>query len=62
MPAVEYHQLDEYVKSKLRHLNWTVQDMTHALMIIAKIRGQLRPLRFYDYNINEFCRKIKFTK
>jgi hypothetical protein len=54
MPAVEYHQLDEYVKNKLRHLNWTIQDMTHALMIIGKIRGQLRPLRHHGFDINEF--------
>jgi hypothetical protein len=54
MPAVEYHQLDEYVKAKMRHLNWTVQDLTHALMIIAKIRGQLRPLRHHGFDLNEF--------
>jgi hypothetical protein len=54
MPALEYHQLDEYVKSKLRHLNWSMQDMTNALMIIAKIRGQLRPLRHHGFDLNEF--------
>ena len=54
LPAVEYHTLDEYVKSKLRHLNWTSQDMTHALMIIAKIRGQLRPLRHHGFDLHEF--------
>ena len=54
MPAVEYHQLDEYVKAKMKHLNWTVQDVTHALMIIAKIRGQLRPLRHHGFDLNEF--------
>lgn len=54
MPALEYHQLDKYVKSKLRHLNWSIQDMTHALMIIAKIRGQLRPLRHHGFDLNEF--------
>ena len=54
MPAIEYHELDEYVKTKLRHLNWTVQDMTHALMIIAKIRGQLRPMRHHGFDLNEF--------
>jgi len=54
MPAVEYHQLDEYVKTKLRHLNWSVQDMTHAFMIISKIRGQLRPLRHNGFDLNEF--------
>jgi hypothetical protein len=54
MPAVEYHQLDTYVKTKLKHLNWTVQDLTHALMIIAKIRGQLRPLRHHGFDLDEF--------
>jgi hypothetical protein len=54
MPAVEYHQLDGYVKLKLRHLNWSVQDLTKALMIIAKIRGQLRPLRHHGFDLNEF--------
>jgi len=54
MPAVEYHELDEYIKAKLRHLNWTVQDLTHALMIIAKIRGQLRPMRHHGFDLNEF--------
>jgi hypothetical protein len=54
MPAVEYHQLDSYVKQKLRHLNWSVQDLTKALMIIAKIRGQLRPLRHHGFDLNEF--------
>jgi hypothetical protein len=54
MPAVEYHQLDEYVKAKLRHLTWSVQDMSHALVIIAKIRGQLRPLRHHGFDLNEF--------
>ena len=54
MPAVEYHELDTYVKTKLRHLNWSMQDMTHAVMIIAKIRGQLRPLRHHGFDLNEF--------
>jgi hypothetical protein len=54
MPAVEYHQLDEYVKAKLRHLTWSVQEMSHALVIIAKIRGQLRPLRHHGFDLDEF--------
>jgi hypothetical protein len=54
MPAVEYHQLDEYIKSKLRHLNWSAQELSHAVMIIAKIRGQLRPLRHHGFDLNEF--------
>ena len=54
MPGVEYYQLDEYVKTKLRHLDWSVQDTSHALIIIAKIRGQLRPLRHKGFDLNEF--------
>ena len=54
MPAIEYHELDKYVKTKLRHLDWTIQDMTHALMILSKIRGQLRPLRHHGFDLNEF--------
>ncbi len=54
MPAVEYHQLEEYVKNKLPHLSWSTQEMSHALMIIAKIRGQLRPLRHGGFDLNEF--------
>lgn len=54
MPAVEYHQLDEYVKAKMKHLTWSVQDLTHALMIIAKVRGQLRPMRHHGFDLNEF--------
>jgi len=54
MPSIEYYQLDEYVNTKLRHLHWTTQDMTHALMILSKIRGQLRPLRHNGFDLNEF--------
>ena len=54
MPAVEYHQLEDFVKGKLPHLDWSTQEMSHALMIIAKIRGQLRPLRHGGFDLNEF--------
>jgi hypothetical protein len=54
MPAVEYAQLEEYVKHKLPHLNWSTQDMCHALVILAKIRGQLRPLRHRGFDLDEF--------
>jgi hypothetical protein len=54
MPAVEYYELDEYVKSKLKHLNWSAQDMSQASVIIGKIRGQLRPLRHRGFDLNEF--------
>jgi hypothetical protein len=45
MPAIEYHEIDEYVKAKLKHLNWSTAEISRAVIIIAKIRGQLRPLR-----------------
>jgi hypothetical protein len=54
MPAVEYYQVDEYVKLKLRHLQWSQDELSHAVMIIAKIRGQLRPLRHHGFDLNEF--------
>ena len=54
MPAVEYHELDEYVKAKLKHLNWSGIEISHAVVIIAKIRGQLRPLRHHGFDLNEF--------
>jgi len=54
LPAVDYHQLQTYVQTKLKHLTWTTEDMSHALVIISKIRGQLRPLRHGGYDLNEF--------
>lgn len=54
MPALDYGDLDTYVKTKLTHLTWSQQDMSHALVIIAKIRGQLRPLRHRGFDLNEF--------
>jgi len=54
MPAIEYYDLDQYVKSKLRHLTWTTQDMSQACVILGKIRGQLRPLRHHGFDLNEF--------
>jgi hypothetical protein len=54
MPALEYAVLDNYIKKKMPHLTWTAQDTSHALIIIAKIRGQLRPLRHMGFDLNEF--------
>jgi hypothetical protein len=54
MPALDYGDLDTYVKTKMQHLSWSQQDMSHALVIIAKIRGQLRPLRHRGFDLNEF--------
>jgi hypothetical protein len=54
MPALEYAQLDQYVKTKLQHLSWTPQELSHAIIIVAKIRGQLRPMRHMGFDLNEF--------
>ena len=54
MPALEYAVLDTYIKKKMPHLTWTAQDTSHALIIVAKIRGQLRPLRHMGFDLNEF--------
>jgi len=54
MPAIEYAQLENYVKAKMRHLEWSVQDMSHALVILAKVRGQLRPMRNTGFDLREF--------
>ena len=54
MPAVEFYELEEYVRTKLRHLTWTTLDISQASVIISKIRGQLRPLRHGGFDLNEF--------
>lgn len=54
MPAVEYHELEEYIKTKLRHLMWGAKELCQASVIIGKIRGQLRPLRHHGFDLNEF--------
>jgi hypothetical protein len=54
LKTFEYVPFSQYVKAKLPHLNWVDQDMTHAFVIIAKIRGQLRPLRHMTFDLNEF--------
>jgi len=54
MPPIGYSDLNDYVKLKLRHLKWTVEEMSKAVLIIAKIRGQLRPLRHWGFDLNEF--------
>ena len=54
LPAIDYQQLHTYVKTKLRHLTWTTEELSHALVIVSKVRGQLRPLRHAGYDLNEF--------
>jgi AAA domain/UvrD-like helicase C-terminal domain len=54
MPALEYASLETYVREKLPHLEWSTQEMCHALVILAKIRGQLRPLRYKGFDLDDF--------
>ena len=55
MRPVEYHQLDAYLQQHLKHLQWTVQERCHALVLLSKLRGQLRPLRHMGYDLSEFA-------
>ena len=51
-PSVEYSIVGAWAR---RHsLPWDAMDLIRATSIIAKIRGQLRPLRFDKYNLREF--------
>jgi hypothetical protein len=40
--------------SKAQKLPWSPQEILAATSLMAKIRGQLRPLRFEQYDLNEF--------
>lgn len=56
MPAIEYTDLELFINCtpRLSHLEWTTEQMVQATIIIAKIRGQLRPLRHGGFDLNEF--------
>jgi hypothetical protein len=54
MRPVEYYQLNTYLENRLKHLQWTVQERCHALVILSKIRGQLRPMRHMGFDLSEF--------
>jgi len=54
MPAVEFSALQRYVRTKLPHLTWSVQELCKAAMILGKIRGQLRPMRYIGFDLDEF--------
>jgi hypothetical protein len=54
MPPIEYYELETYVRTKMKHIEWSVHDIAHAVIILSKIRGQLRPLRFNGFDIHEF--------
>lgn len=54
LPPVDYGALQTYVTGTMTHLTWTPQELSHAAVILAKIRGQLRPLRHRGYDLREF--------
>lgn len=54
MPPIEYGTLEAHIRSHLAHLEWSAQDVSHAAVILAKIRGQLRPLRHKGFDLREF--------
>jgi len=54
MPAVEFSQIQRYVRQKLPHLTWSNQDTCKAAVILGKIRGQLRPMRHAGFDLDEF--------
>jgi hypothetical protein len=51
-PPVDYAMMMEWCRSV--DIEWTPQQILSATSLVAKIRGQLRPLRFEQYDLNEF--------
>lgn len=51
-PPAEFPDIDAWQKKK--GCGWSQQDTVHATTILAKLRGQLRPLRFETYSLDEF--------
>jgi hypothetical protein len=49
---VEYSSVAAWAESK--GLTWAPSDIVTATIILAKLRGQLRPLRFDGYDLNDF--------
>jgi hypothetical protein len=51
-PPIDYATMMDWCEKS--HLEWTPQQILAATSLVAKIRGQLRPLRFETYDLNEF--------
>ncbi len=51
-PPIDYATISEWAKA--HNVYWSPQDILKATSLVAKIRGQLRPLRFIDYQFQEF--------
>lgn len=52
IPNVDYKIIEQYCINN--SIVWCPKEIVSATNILGKIRGQLRPLRFFDYNIREF--------
>jgi hypothetical protein len=51
-PPVDYAMMSDWAKEQ--NLEWSPMDILSATSLVAKIRGQLRPLRFELYDLHEF--------
>jgi len=51
-PIQDYAMLEQWAKEN--SIVWSSKELVFATGILGKIRGQLRPLRFYNYDIKEF--------
>jgi hypothetical protein len=51
-PVQDYPMLEQYAKEN--NIMWNSKELVTVTGILGKIRGQLRPLRFYNYDIKEF--------
>ena len=52
MTPVDYGDIDTW--SKERGLGWTQKEIVEATTLVAKLRGQMRCLRFEKYSLDEF--------
>lgn len=52
IPNIDYNMIENF--AKYNDIVWSSKDIVYATNILGKIRGQLRPLRFFDYDIKEF--------
>ncbi len=51
-PSIEYHMIESWAARK--GLAWEPKQIVRATSIVAKIRGQLRCIRFDAYSLDEF--------
>jgi hypothetical protein len=51
-PPIDYKTISDWAETS--GIQWTPQQILAATSLVAKVRGQLRPLRFDEYDLNEF--------